>query len=464
MQPIPIPFAIRTNTTKSTSANSQLLVNMYAEINEEGAKYPYTLYNTPGLRPYVTLGSGIMNGMHVMGELLFVVSGANVYKIDTSGVATLIGNIGTTSNRVYMEDNGTQVAILKDDGTQFVATTSTVTQVTDADYQDAYSMTSADGYGIYFKRNSNQMFISDLLDFSAYDALDFTNVSEKSDIGIRPYSFNNAIWALKETSIEIYSNTGDQDFPYQQIPGSTNTSRGCAAPFSPAQDGGTLIWLGDDRVVYYAQGYAPVPLSDEGINNIIQNLTTVSDAFGFIYTQSGHKFYCITFPTENLTLSCDLSSKLWHVRKSYGYSRWLVNCHAFFAGKNLVGDFTTGKIYELDLDYYLDDTTIIPREIITQNQYANGARFTTDRLELGVDCGLVADDSTPQMMMSFSDDGGLSWSNEKWMSVGRTGNYLTRVVWWNCGSTRQRIYKFVYTEDTPLRINGLFASIRKWGV
>lgn len=47
----------------------------------------------------------------------------------------------------------------------------------------------------------------------------------------------------------------------------------------------------------------------------------------------------------------------------------------------------------------------------------------------------------PQVMMTYSDDSGLTWSNELWRSMGRIGKYLTRLEWWRLGMARNRVFR-----------------------
>ena len=47
----------------------------------------------------------------------------------------------------------------------------------------------------------------------------------------------------------------------------------------------------------------------------------------------------------------------------------------------------------------------------------------------------------PQVMMQYSDDSGLTWSNELWRPMGRIGKYLTRLVWNRLGVARNRVFR-----------------------
>ena len=60
----------------------------------------------------------------------------------------------------------------------------------------------------------------------------------------------------------------------------------------------------------------------ESLIQSIRETSTIADAIGFTYTQRGHKFYVLTFPTGGLTLVYDIAQGLWHERQSYGQTRW----------------------------------------------------------------------------------------------------------------------------------------------
>ena len=47
----------------------------------------------------------------------------------------------------------------------------------------------------------------------------------------------------------------------------------------------------------------------------------------------------------------------------------------------------------------------------------------------------------PQAMLRWSDDGGSTWSNEHWVSIGQVGQYKNRALWRRLGHARDRIYE-----------------------
>jgi hypothetical protein len=70
---------------------------------------------------------------------------------------------------------------------------------------------------------------------------------------------------------------------------------------------------------------------------------------------------------------------------------------------------------------------------------------------------LIATAIDPQVMLRWSDDGGHTWSNEHWRSMGKTGAYGTRVLWRRLGMTlklRDRVYEVSGTDQTKIAIMG----------
>jgi hypothetical protein len=63
----------------------------------------------------------------------------------------------------------------------------------------------------------------------------------------------------------------------------------------------------------------------------------------------------------------------------------------------------------------------------------------------------------PQVMLRWSDDGGHTWSNEHWSSMGKIGEYYRRVFWRRLGMTlklRDRVYELSGTDPVKIAIMG----------
>lgn len=105
--PIFGPFDV----TRSTNLSDNRLVNLYPELVEtKDGKAVGAFYLCPGLDLLATVGSGPVRGLHIMADTLYVVSGAELYSLDSSFTATLLGTVAGTG-AVSMIDNGTQLVV-----------------------------------------------------------------------------------------------------------------------------------------------------------------------------------------------------------------------------------------------------------------------------------------------------------------------------------------------------------------
>jgi hypothetical protein len=447
-----IPLAQHSYEDASKPLSAQECINLYYRPAPPETKSQGALYGTPGLKLFADIGSGRIWGMHEMGGLLYVVAGDNVYTVNSSGGANDLGTVGTVSDVVIMDDNGTHVIITLEEGGGWLADASSLTQITDVDFPSVSSVTVLDTYAIYTKLNTTNYILSALNDATAYDAADISSAEESPDLLVRAFANHGELWLFGERTTEVHINTGTGDFPFvpQQ---NAAMQRGCAAKRSVAGEDNTLFWLGDDRIVYRADGYTPKGISTRAIETAIQGYTTVSDAESFIYTQNGHKFYVLTFPTELVTWVFDIYAEKWHQRQSFEEGRWRATGHTFIYSKNLVGDFETGKIYELDLDTYTDNGTLIQRVNVLPVVFDNDKRIIFSNLKVDFDSGVglnTGQGSDPQCMMSYSDDGGMTFGNEHWRTIGAIGVYKARSVWRRLGISRQRVFKLVVTD--PVRV------------
>jgi hypothetical protein len=134
-----------------------------------------------------------------------------------------------------------------------------------------------------------------------------------------------------------------------------------------------------------------------------------------------------------------------------------------FNNKVVVGDFENGNIYSFDLDDFSDNGSIQKwlRSWRALPTGQNNLRRTTQHMmqldcESGVGINLGQGDD-PQVMLRWSDDGGHTWSNEHWSSMGKIGQYYKRVIWRRLGMTvklRDRVYEASGTDPVKIAIMG----------
>ena len=98
---------------RSVNAADARMVNLFPEIVPEAGKEPAFLNRAPGLKLLATVGNGPIRGLWAFASddnTAFVVSGTQLYKIDSTYTATLIGSVSGTGP-VSLADNGTQLFI-----------------------------------------------------------------------------------------------------------------------------------------------------------------------------------------------------------------------------------------------------------------------------------------------------------------------------------------------------------------
>jgi hypothetical protein len=232
----------------------------------------------------------------------------------------------------------------------------------------------------------------------------------------------------------------------------------------------TVFWLGSDArgrgIVYRANGYVGQRISTHAVEWHIQQYGNLSDAIAYTYQQDGHSFYVLIFPQADTTWVYDLATQAWHERAGWDngeFTRHRSNCQMSFNSEIVVGDYENGNLYAFDLDVYADNGAI-QRWLRSWRALPTGTntlrRTTHHTLQLDCETGVGLNDgqgSDPQVMLRWSDDGGHTWSNERWTSIGRIGQYGKRAFWRRLGMTmkiRDRVYEISGTDPVKIAIMG----------
>lgn len=490
---------------RSVNAADNRMVNLFPEIIPEAGKEPGFLNRAPGLRFLQTVGTGPIRALwahQTNGTDFYVVSGTEVYKLtSTSGTPVKLGDVSGTGP-VSIADNGIQI-FFACNGPSYIynEVTNVFAQITDIDFPGAVTVGYLDGYFVFNEPNSQKIWVTQLLDGTSVDPLDFAS-AEGSPDGLVAVNVNNReAWLFGADSVEVWYDAGLADFPLSRIQGAFNEV-GCVAPYSVAKLDNTLFWLGTDArgqgIVYRANGYQAVRVSTHAIEYAIAHYGNISDALAYTYQQEGHAFYVLTFPSANATWVYDVSTQAWHERAGFvdgQFTRHRSNCQCNFGGTIIVGDYENGNIYAFDLDVYADNAQpqkwlrswrALPTGKNDLKRTAHhslqldaesgvglpgidpldffGSLLTEDGNFLITEDGVYIEVTTPtvqganpQVMLRWSDDGGHTWSNEHWASMGRSGVYGQRIFWRRLGMTmklRDRVYEISGTDPVKIAILG----------
>jgi hypothetical protein len=458
-------------TSQSVNVDCQRSVDLYPELNDLGTgkeREVGSLVSTPGKRLLLTLPTSPTRGGYTAsnGEC-FAVGGNKLYSISSSFVATELGSLDTSEGPVSFTDNGTYLVFV--DGTsgyQFNMSTDTFAEIAEPDFPfGAKTITFQDGYFLAEVPGSGRFQFSAINDVT-WDPLDFSTAEGSPDSLKAVMSANQRVYCFGAQSLEVFYNSGDADSPWARIQGMV-VDVGCAAAHSVAKlPGGSIAFLGGTAAgqgtVYMLQGEAPKRISNFAVESVIRALDyeDMADARAWSYEDSGHVFYALNLPGAESTWVYDVTTGFWHercYRDLWELERDRADWHCVAFGEHIVGDYEDGRIYALDLNYYTDSGTAIVRERTAPHVSSSGKNLVhkSFQLDLEVGVGLASGQgSDPQAMLQWSDDGGHTWSNEHWRSIGAIGQTRTRVIWRRLGMSRDRVYRVRISDPVKVVLIG----------
>ena len=350
---------------RSINAADNRMVNLFPEVIPEGGKEAAFLNRAPGLNFLQTVGTGPIRGLwahQTNGSDFYVVSGNEFYKLSGLNATPILLGTVIGAGPVSIADNGTQLFIAAN-GPSYIynEVTNVFAAINDPDFAGAKTVAYLDGYFVFNQPNSQIIWVSQLLNGSSVDPLDFASAEGSPDGVVGLIADHRELWVFGTDSVEVWYNSGAADFPLQRIQGAFNEI-GCASAYTIAKMDNGLFWLGTDArgqgIVYRANGYTGVRISTHAIEYAIAQYGNISDAIAYTYQQEGHAFYVLTFPSGNATWVYDVATQAWHERAGFDsgeFMRHRSNCQCNFGGNIIVGDFQNGNIYTLDLDVYADN-------------------------------------------------------------------------------------------------------------
>lgn len=435
----------------SPVVGAERLLNCYAEQQPRTGKGPMAVIRCHGIATGVTPGTGPGRGVYRWQGQLYCVSGSTLYQITSAHTAVSIGSIAG-SGLVSFAETPTQLVIC-DVSASYTYDGTTLAQITDSDFVDGAQCCSIDGYVLFRRDATGIFFSSDLADASSYDALLYATAEGLADNIVGIIADHRQAILAGEFSTEIWYNAGVSGFPFIRDANGF-IELGCKAGKSLAKVDNSVFWLASDLTVRKLEGLTPRRVSTHGIEQLISTYTT-SDAFGFGYTQNGHLFYVLTFPTSDATLVYDATTDLWHERQSYGIGRWRPVGAAFAYDRCYVQDYETGKVGYLDQETFSDwgDTQ---RCLMTfPDVYNNGNVLRHISLQMIAETGVglsTGQGSDPQVTLEISNDSGRTWLTLPTKSLGEIGEYKTRLKWNRLGASRYRRYRLSISDPVKFVI------------
>jgi hypothetical protein len=453
----------------SKTQNDQLLINWYTETDQTkfvgakatgqpGERGATALYPTPGLDPLAELIEGEVRGLRTLpgGELMLAVSGDRLYRIDQDYNALEAGTLNTYEGFLGITDNGSS-AYLTDGASRYTYdwTSNTFAVIADGPFPNGLNCDEVDNYIIYNRPGTNQWGCTDVGEVDS-GALNLGSKIGSADNIKTLIADHRQVMLIGEKTTEFHVDVGSFPFPFAIVPG-TMMQHGIAAVGSLSRLGESVAFLAQDSrgkaTVIMMQGYQPKRISTFAIEKAINDYSRIDDAIAYTYTQSGHEFYMLTFPTADKTWCYDLAEDDWHQRSwrdPYGVlHRHRSNCSASFGGKIVVGDFENGKLYEFSQSVYMDDGDPLPciRRAPHITSDLRRQFFSDLQIQFQPGVGLQSGQGDdPECILRWSNNGGFTFGNDHILKLGEVGEYTRRAMKRKLGWGRDRVFEIEMTD------------------
>lgn len=466
MATVEIPILQGTNENSARDVSYMRCINWFVTPAANGSVGG--LLPTPGFDVLASTGGIETRALMKFDDQYFCVVDDVFYELTfnaarTSLTATSKGTLASSSGVVSWARNTTQIMMVDGTGGGYVynVVSDTYTPITDLDFTGGTTVVFLDGYFLYNTPGAATIYNTESNDGTLVSALSYATAEAGPDKVVGLGVDKNELWVFGENTVEIWYNAANATGSPFSRRGGTTIDQGCAAAHSIHKFDNGLIWLDDRGYVVRNNGYTPVIVSNEAISSAIQGYSNISDAIGMSYTDRGHLFYVLTFPTANVTWVYNNTTGDWHQWASWDgnqFNRHISNCIMNTGYEILMGGNEAGQIYKLNANTHLEGSNYIHRIKTTSHNMGILNLSVCEDLTLHLAAGKTTLDRDPQIEMRYSHDGGHTWSEYMARSVGNTGEYGTQVRWNRLGAGREWLFEFRFAEDSGIALIKLFAN------
>jgi hypothetical protein len=357
-------------------------------IISDGFLVPYAGYKNVLTLSEALPGRGIYSSYR--GDIMIAAIGSIVYSIAPNLAATVIGNLFTNTGDVFIaENNGGQICLT--DGVYVYvynyAVPTTPLLLSSNPATPNYFVFPFPNPG-YISFQNGRLIIACMDTFNwvlsgfnmatvwTNDAQHVGELQTKPDYvqaTVPVPGGGNNLLVFGRNVTELWQDVGAALFPYQRN-STFNVDYGCLNPATVAHLKNFTVWLavneqsGPVLMVYIGNDIQPI--STDGIDFTLGNLTNPENCTGFLYQQDGHVIYQFTFPDDNISYAYDFETKLFFNVSDENLNYHIAREIVYFNNTYYFVSLNGGNIYEFDTlftdaEYAPDNIKQIPRIRIT---------------------------------------------------------------------------------------------------
>lgn len=416
----------------NVSANPARLVNVYAERTTEGER---VLKSVLGMDFHTQLDGVFVRSMGRVDGVTYAVCGGRLWRINTDGSSTALGDLDTGSASIC----GNNGYVCVQAGTRYFVydpDTDTITEPAAGAFSDIGSVEFFGNYTILTEAGGRRFQWSDLADPTDLPGLNFSTADGKDDNLLRAFAMDGRLYLFKDESTELWYNTGEAGAEAMaRVAGGVWDIGLLARNMICRFEGGAFI-VGSDNRAHLVSSGGFQPVSTPPVETAIKLKRPQAC---LTYADEGHTFLVIIF--KDCPAWCyDLATGEWHERaEGVNLGPWNVAASCLLGREWAIGR-NDGQISILRRSNS-DGPTPLTREITSRTLRMDGVRTILREFELFPQQGF----SAGTINLHISRDGGSTWSLPKPKPIGGQGEYGRRIMWRQLGQARALTVRIRWT-------------------
>lgn len=413
-------------------------------------------------------GPGVDRGGINWNGICYRVMGSKLVTVSSTGAVAIIGDVGNNNKLVTMDYSFDLLAIASNDRLYYYSPSTGLNQVTDPDLGIVLDVVWVDGY--FMTTDGESLVVTELSDPTQVNPLKYGSSEIDPDPVVALLKLRNEIYALNRNTIEVFDNAGGDLFPFQRIEGA-QIEKGIIGTH------GCCVYL--ESIAFLGSGFNEAPgiylggnakaskISTQEIDQILLEFTEEQLATVKLEARNdkAHEHLYIHLPDRTLVFDAsatqDLGQPVWFVLTSSlaGLSQYRAQNFVWCYDKWLVGDPTNTNVGYMVRNISSHYGQKVRWEFGTTIVYNEGRGAIIQNLELIGLTGSAAYGVEPTINTSYSTDG-QTFSQQKFINAGLTGQRAKRLVWFQQGWMRNwRIQRFQGTSDAHMSFARLEAAI-----
>ena len=425
---VAVPFPVTSAPGARPQESAGRLINAYAVKTEQGARGPLKWLRAPGLRELANVSghAGYRGFIEINGSVLAALDDRAVL-IGRSGNVMSLADLGALDGSgliTIAKNNATPVAdivAVTEEGAFNLYTDDVPDDFADADLPQPNSVSGVKGY-FAFTIADGRLFASDLNSVSL-NALSFTTTPGHL---LRGVAYRDEWFVFGDNFCQVYRDAGLSPFPFDLV---ATIPIGLAGAHAIAgwEPGftGTMVWAAQDDIVYKLNGYTPQAVSTEDVSRDIAATPDKGALEACVYMSNGNAFWILTRPGF-WSWTLNLTTGTWGERASYDQESWRAARTVKAFSTWLAGDRQSGRLFEIGADVFREGDDPLVFEVVSGAVFSSPNRLAIGRLDVDMVAAVgraagEANESDPQVEISWSLDGGYRWSNPVFRAIGRQG-------------------------------------------